>query len=100
TMLRGMTVPDGEQRWRLPDGVAWVAFEGRVALINTAVPDAEPMIMAEPVASLWRALDDAPLSVSQLESVAEQLVDHDPEGFVRAYLDMLSDGALIVGTAG
>uniref|UniRef100_UPI000ABEEF61 hypothetical protein n=1 Tax=Janibacter corallicola TaxID=415212 RepID=UPI000ABEEF61 len=60
----------------------------------------EPMIMAEPVASLWRALDDAPLSVSQLESVAEQLVDHDPEGFVRASLDMLSDGALIVGTAG
>lgn len=91
-----MTVPDGEQQWCLPDGIAWVSGEDRVALMDIESPDAEPKIMVEPVASLWRALGEGPMSVNQLESVADQLVDDDPAGFVRACLDMLSDASLVV----
>ena len=91
-----MTVLDGEQQWCLPDGIAWVAEEDRVALMNTKSPEAEPMIMVEPVASLWRALDDGPMTMSQLESVAGRLVDDDPEGFVRACLEVLSEASLVV----
>ena len=94
-----MTVPDGEQIWCIPEGIAWVSGDDRVALIDTAEPDAEPLIMSEPVASLWRALGDGPLSTGELASVAESLVEADPEGFVQASLEMLGDASLILPAA-
>lgn len=99
-MVGAMTIADGDQRWRMPDGIAWVAGEDRVALIDTTAPVPVPMHMAEPTASLWQALGDGPLSVSELHSVAERLVDHDPEGFVQASLEMLIDACLVLPVVG
>lgn len=98
-MLHGMTIVDGEQRWRMPDGMAWVAGDDRIALIDTTSPVPVPLHMAEPTASLWQALGDGPLSVSELRSVAEQLVDNDPEGFVDASLEMLLSASLVLPAA-
>ncbi|WP_338750953.1 hypothetical protein [Janibacter alittae] len=91
-----MTMTDGDQRWRTPDGIAWVAGEGRVALIDTRAVAPVPLLVHEPVASLWPTLAEGPVSVEQLRVVADGVVQDDSEGFVHAALEMLRDASLVV----
>lgn len=91
-----MTIADGDQWWRTPEGIAWVAGEGRVALIDTRAVEPVPLLVHEPVASLWPALADGPVTIEQLRVAADEVVEDDSAGFVRAALEMLQDASLVV----
>lgn len=87
-------VPD--QKWRIVEDIAWVMGEGRVALIDPNSAEPLPLLVHDPVASLWPALADGPVSVDRLRVVADDVVEHDADGFVAAALEMLLGAELVV----
>lgn len=97
TALGGSSEGD---RWRIVEGVAWVMEDERVALVNTGSTSPLPLIVHDPVAGLWPALADGPVSVDRLREVADGIVEADPEGFVHAALEMLCEANLVVRVGG
>ena len=98
-MLRGMTGGNGEQRWRIADGVAWVGDAERVALVDTRRgAQAVPMHVQAPFATLWTALGRGPLSWADLESLAADVVDEGEEtAFVSSFVESLGGVGLVHG---
>ena len=90
-MLRGMTGGNGEQRWRIADGVAWVGDAERVALVDTRLgARAVPMHVHPPFATLWTALARGPVSRAALEALASDVVDEGEEAtFVGSFVESL-----------
>lgn len=84
-----------DRRWCIAPDIAWVEGEERVALIRTGALAPKPMLVPEPVASLWRSLAERPTTVALLYGVGADLVDDDPAGFVDAALEALAAEELI-----
>lgn len=78
--------------------IAWVEGEERVALIDTAEADSQSLLLAEPLASMWRALAEGPKTDEQLRALARTIVDDDVDEFVSTAIHVLSEASLI--TAG
>ena len=69
-MLQGMTGGDGEQRWRIAAGVAWVGDAERVALVDTRRgAQAVPMHVHPP---FGEGDMDVPACLDALEAVGFQ----------------------------
>lgn len=82
--------------WRIADGIAWVAAEpGRVALIDTRDPMAQPMLVPTPFAELWEALAEMPRSESDLLAVATDLVQDDGEILRDEFIRSIGGAGLI-----
>lgn len=98
-MLRGTTGGNGEQRWRITAGVAWVGDAERVALVDTRRgAQAVPMHVQAPFATLWTALGGGPLSWVDLETVAADVVDEgDEAAFVSSFVESLGGVGVIEG---
>ncbi|MEK4243319.1 hypothetical protein NYE39_15115 [Janibacter sp. FSL W8-0316] len=87
-------------RWRIADGIAWVAAEPRrVALIDTRDPLAQPMLVRSPFAELWEALADGPRSESDLLAVATGLVQDEGEALRDEFIRSIGKAGLIETTA-
>jgi hypothetical protein len=83
-------------RWRVADGIAWVAAEPeRVALIDTRDPLAQPMIVPTPFAELWQAVADKPRSESDLLELATDLVEDEGEVLRDEFIRSISAVGLI-----
>lgn len=83
-------------RWRVADGIAWVAAEpGRVALIDTRDPQAQPMLVPTPFAELWRAVADEPRSESDLLALATDLVEGEGEALRDEFIRSIGGVGLI-----
>lgn len=83
-------------RWRVADGIAWVAAEPeRVALIDTRDPLAQPMIVPTPFAELWQAVADEPRSETELLTLATDLVEDKGEALRDEFVRTISSVRLI-----
>lgn len=83
------------RHWRIADGVAWVGESDRVALIDTRSAQAAPMIVPPVFGELWRLLTDGPRPESDLLTKGAELVEESAPDLVLAFVDAMSDHALI-----
>lgn len=83
-------------RWRIADGVAWVAAEPRrVALIDTRDPLAQPMLVPTPFAELWQAVAEMPRSEPELLELASDLVQDEGEALRDEFIRSIGGVGLI-----
>lgn len=83
-------------RWRVADGIAWVAAEPqRVALIDTRDPLAPPMLVPSPFADLWQAVADEPRSESDLLALASDLMGDEGESLRDEFVRSIGGAGLI-----
>lgn len=83
-------------RWRISDGIAWVAAESqRVALIDTRDPLAPPMLVPSPFADLWQAVADGPRSEIELLALASDLVGDEGESLRDEFVRSIGGAGLI-----
>lgn len=83
------------RHWRIADGIAWVGETGRVALIDTRSGTSSPMLVPPLFAELWRSLSEGPLPESDLQVLADDLVEDSGSELAQAFLDALSGQRVI-----
>lgn len=78
-------------RWRIADGVAWVADEQRVALIDPRKGAAAvPMHISRPFSLLWESLASGGVAGADLLDPATEVAGDEAHDFIRAFVDPLT----------